>query len=105
MPSPNREIRLFHSQKFNRELRQDILEHYGGTPPKCDCCSEVEIQFLTLDHINGGGNIERRKKGGSASLFISLRKNGYPSGYRVLCYNCNNSIAYYGFCPHNEGYC
>jgi len=25
---------------------------------------------------------------------------GYPTGFRVLCHNCNQAIGLYGYCPH-----
>ncbi len=28
---------------------------------------------------------------------------GYPTGFRVLCHNCNCALAYYGSCPHERG--
>jgi len=56
---------------------------------KCVFCGENGLDFLTLDHIEG------RKKHGHSTLFSSeklwyhLKKNGFPSGYQVLCWNCN----------------
>ena len=32
-----------------------------------------------------------------------LKKNGYPKGYRVLCYNCDMSLKLYDYCPHKSG--
>jgi hypothetical protein len=33
-------------------------------------------------------------------LHLYLRTHGYPSGFRVLCHNCNFSFGHYGYCPH-----
>ena len=84
-----------------QRVRWEVMEHYGGNPPRCACCGEDQPEFLALDHIEGGGNAQRKKLGfRGVQLHRWLRKNGYPEGYRVLCHNCNNSLGHYGFCPH-----
>src|SRR3990167_4100247 len=40
-------------------LRMQVMRHYGGDPPMCACCGETELDFLTIDHINGGGRKHR----------------------------------------------
>lgn len=82
-----------------QNLRLKALQKYGGTPPKCECCSETIYQFLCIDHLNGGGT-RHRKQLGHGNIYEWLRKNNYPSGFRVLCANCNSSYGYYKFCPH-----
>ena len=34
---------------------------YSEGQPKCACCGEKELSFLTIDHINGKGNIHRKE--------------------------------------------
>jgi transcriptional regulator with XRE-family HTH domain len=87
----------------HQKYRLDTLRHYGGDPPRCACCDERLIEFLAIDHVNGGGNAHRReiKRTRSASSFsLWLKQEGYPPGYRVLCHNCNMAIGFYGRCPH-----
>lgn len=87
--------------KYNRKVKLEVLTHYGGKPPRCACCGETALAFLTIDHINGrGGELHRQKRGGY--LYTYLRKIGYPLGFRVLCMNCNFAIGHYGSCPHQE---
>jgi hypothetical protein len=31
-----------------------------------------------------------------------LRRNKFPSGYQVLCHNCNFSKGHVGICPHEK---
>lgn len=82
-----------------RQVRNQTFEAYGGA--FCACCGEGHIEFLTLDHINGGGAAERRRIGKRAMYFYGwLRKQGYPPGYRVLCMNCNFALGASGYCPH-----
>ncbi len=79
-----------------RQTRIDVINHYGG---KCDCCGEDNIEFLSLDHINGGGN-QHRKSENIKNMAKWLKKNKFPNGFRVLCRNCNFSYGAYGYCPH-----
>lgn len=77
-----------------------VLDHYGSI---CACCGENRIEFLTIDHINGGGHRHRQelKRRGKNFLFW-LIKNNFPDGYRVLCMNCNFSLGMFGYCPHKQ---
>ena len=86
---------------YYQRIRMKSLTYYGGNPPKCACCGETEIKFLTIDHIKGGANAMRKKDSSHKSLYFWLRKHNYPSGYQVLCYNCNCGRAHNnGICPH-----
>lgn len=80
--------------KRNKENKTTIFTHYSGNPPKCACCGETEIRFLELDHINGGGNKERKNLFkyyiGGKMFYRWLIQNNFPEGYQVLCCNCNN---------------
>ena len=85
-----------------RALKQKVIDHYGG---RCECCGESRHEFLNIDHTNGGGRAHRDKDfgGKSGSIFYRwLIKNGYPSEFRVLCWNCNCSIGLFGYCPHKQ---
>ena len=82
-----------------KEQRWLVLIHYGGNPPKCACCDETRYEFLTIDHINGGGKQHLKKIGWHIARW--LIKNNYPSGFRVLCLNCNFAFGHYGYCPHS----
>ena len=89
-------------RKYGAYLRRVAISHYGGS---CACCGENKIEFLAIDHINGGGNKHRKSITGRGSLNISqwLKKHNYPDGFRILCHNCNMAIGFYGKCPHNSG--
>lgn len=77
----------------------DVLERYGGLPPKCACCSEQHIELLTIDHINGGG-AEHRKTMRGQNFYKWLQSHDYPDGFRVLCMGCNWVRGKFGYCPH-----
>ncbi len=83
--------------------RRAVLEHYSGGEPHCACCGETEFVFLALDHINDDGYLERSQAGYSRAGFWSgLIRRGFPSGYQVLCHNCNWAKSH-GGCPHQAG--
>jgi hypothetical protein len=85
----------------HRQWRLEVLEYYGGKPPTCFCCGESTYEFLSVDHINGGGNKHRQElMAGSRGTVRWLKREGFPDGYRVLCHNCNLSYGFYGYCPH-----
>lgn len=61
----HRKSQEFKEQVRNSQqrLRNEVIIHYGGDPPKCACCGEDNIGFLTLDHINNDGNKDRQLHG------------------------------------------
>lgn len=84
-------------------LRMGALNAYSNNNPQCSCCGTKHIEFLAIDHINGGGNKHRKKIGsGSGTLYRWLKRNNYPDGFRILCNNCNYSYGIYGYCPHGD---
>lgn len=90
---------------FYQKLRSACLAAYGG---ECACCGEGAMEFLAIDHVNGGGNAHRKSlspsggKGSSMAAMRWIRDNGYPEGFRVLCHNCNFSYGAHGYCPHQK---
>lgn len=101
-----RESRKKHAEtarKYNRKRRMKVLIHYGGDQPKCACCGETIIGFLTVDHIENNGAIHRRKLGKGRSIIDWIITHRYPKGFQILCYNCNCGRGHNnGICPHTE---
>lgn len=91
-------------KESRRKARFQALVAYSKDQPLCECCRETDLDSLCIDHIDGGGNSHRRKIGKLAgySFYIWLKKNKYPSGFRVLCLNCNDALGIFGYCPHNQ---
>lgn len=79
------------------ELKIVVFNHYGNI---CNCCGEKHIEFLTIDHINGIPEGEKRISG--IRLFRQIIKEKFPKTYQILCFNCNNSKSLYGYCPHKN---
>lgn len=95
------------SERQRRAARRlKILQHYSQKEiPNCACCSEDVLEFLGVDHINGGGNRHRHqigRDGRKGDLYRWIWKNNLPEGFRVLCHNCNQSLGAYGYCPHES---
>lgn len=85
-------------RRYRKKLRMDVLTHYGGNPPRCSCCGENEIRFLTIDHVHGDGKEQKKtigitgRSGHGDRFYRWLRQNDYPDiGLQVMCYNCNCS--------------
>jgi hypothetical protein len=87
-----------HWKTRGKKYRMLVLNHYSNGTLSCSCCNESHIEFLTIDHIHGGGNKHRKQ---IYSLYPWLVRNKFPEGFRVLCYNCNLSLGKYGYCPHS----
>jgi hypothetical protein len=93
-----------HTKRYRDKLKKQVFDHYGN---QCACCGEAEETFLTIDHINGGGNQHRKQiSNGSLSggnqTYLWLIRNNFPDGFQVLCMNCNWGRAHNnGVCPHN----
>lgn len=89
------------TRNYLRRIRIETLVAYSNDGiPKCVCCGEREINFLTFDHINNDGAEHRKIPAVKSSLALWLRKNSYPKIIQILCYNCNLAKAFYGVCPH-----
>jgi hypothetical protein len=82
--------------KCRREAARQSLERlkiktfaqYGGA---CVCCGISDIDVLTIDHIDQQGAAHKRalKLASGGNTYRWLRDNGYPEGFRLLCFNCN----------------
>lgn len=90
-----------YGRKSQRRARIECISHYSDSKNVCACCGESHLEFLCIDHIDGGGSKVRRQQG-SGSIYWWLRARKYPEGFRVLCHNCNMSLGFYGYCPHKE---
>lgn len=99
----NREEKLKYFIKWRNKIRAEVISYYSNGKMKCACCGEKEITFLCIDHINGGGHqhiLKLNRRG--VGFYTWLRKENYPKGYQVLCFNCNMGKSFLGKCPHNK---
>jgi hypothetical protein len=67
---------------------------------KCVCCGETQQIFLSLDHIQNDGYIDRIKHGRRTTYqYKEIIENPDQKKYQLLCMNCNWAKRY-GICPH-----
>lgn len=102
-------------------LKMAAFDAYGGR--FCACCGENIPDFLTIDHIHNDGAEHRKKiekdptarmyrrlpsadkpsgRGSGGTMYEWLKRNGYPPGFQVLCFNCNWSKSRHLVCPHKR---
>ena len=98
-------------EKYNKEIKQRIIDlklevmaHYSkvisnSDIPVCACCKEKHIEFLTLDHINGRKSMNHKPSLKADKLCRTLKREGFPKGIQVLCWNCNSAKSDKGVCP------
>lgn len=96
-------------RRHRSSLRLETFSYYCGGKPRCQCCGENMLDFLTLDHINNDGAEHRRSMGlingtrgnCTTETFRWLKKHNFPDGFQVLCANCNlGKLKNGGTCPH-----
>jgi hypothetical protein len=99
-----RAIKNFEIMKIIRVLKkQAMIGYYSNNEFVCACCGLADdIDFYSIDHINNDGNKHKRREG-FTSLYDWLIRNNLPSGFQVLCHNCNTAKRINGgLCPHKQ---
>ena len=84
-----KEKKRIQDRNYHKKLKKEIIDLLGG---KCKLCRYSGIA-LQIDHINNGGNQERRKfvNGGNNRYwkFILDKVKSGSKDYQLLCANCN----------------
>jgi len=80
-----------HHKKYREENKIQVLEILGGC--KCSLCNVTNPDYLTVDHIDETGYIDKKKGYSGHSLRLAVTNDTYPkdklSNLRVLCWNHN----------------
>lgn len=87
------------NRRYATKKRQEVVALLGS---KCRCCDERRFSFMSIDHINGGGN-KHRKRVPSPATFYNEVMQAIRAGskeYQLLCMNCNHSKRRLGVCEH-----
>lgn len=78
-----------------------VLDHYGRY---CACCKESTEFFLSVDHVNNDGYLDKDSNGrrvNGGRLYRKIVVADYPETYQILCMNCNyGKMMNNGICPH-----
>jgi hypothetical protein len=91
---------------WRAQMTLKLLEEFGG---KCNCCGEEHPQFLTLEHIQGGGSysygrVNGRCRKNRQQVLREAEKDGWDrTKYELLCIGCNWAKGQFGQCPHRTG--
>ena len=97
----NKDKILAYNTSNRNKLKAEVINHYSNGLNCCACCKESDIRFLSIDHINNNGAEHRKSM--RKSICRWLRRNNYPIGYQVLCFNCNlGKSINKGICPHHQ---
>jgi hypothetical protein len=91
MPFKDKQKKREADRKYDKKrkflIRGRILEILGN---KCVYCGFSDLRALQIDHINGGGEKERKiHKGNSYYRYILKQLKTGSKDYQLLCANCN----------------
>jgi hypothetical protein len=89
------------SNNHKLQLKISALAAYGEV---CQCCGEAWPIFLTIDHMTESGAKHRRDTNtrGGHNFYLWLKQHAYPTGFQVLCFNCNFAKHVKKICPHQS---
>jgi len=80
-----------YAKLWSAQLKIETLSHYGkrGRPQCCwRNCNIVDIDMLSLDHVeNDGAKARKGRNKGGVCWYSELRKNKFPKGFQTLCFN------------------
>jgi hypothetical protein len=91
------------------KIKTDTFSYYSNGNIKCKNCSCKDLDILTIDHINGKGSSHRieifgDKKTGGCRFYFWLKRNNFPNGYQVLCFNCQFRKRFIEMQPDNTSH-
>ena len=80
--------------EYLRKARLRVIEFYSKGTNNCNNCGFDNLDALCIDHVNNDGAQHRRKelgasRGSGRKFYWWLIRNNYPTGFQVLCANCN----------------
>jgi hypothetical protein len=86
----SKEVVAAYNRKLYKISKDDVLTHYGTS---CAQCGFSDERALQIDHTGNNGAQERLRLGhrhcAGYPFYRWLKREGWPSGYQVLCANCN----------------
>lgn len=88
----NRKKRLdpmfLEKEKHRRRSEKEAAMRAYSPDLMCQSCGFSDIRALSIDHVNGDGAEHRKTIAGGSQMYAWLKRHGYPSGFQVLCMNC-----------------
>jgi hypothetical protein len=111
---PNK-VLCFKCAQKNKQAQKDLYKTRKamvicgyGSKCQCDGCplrhEILNPEFLTIDHIDNDGKLDRLRFTGLLKFYKFLIDNNFPKDkYQLLCWNCNCAKALNGgVCPHKR---
>jgi hypothetical protein len=90
---PTRSSRPDLARRYEQELllKKEVLARYSNGECRCAQCGNGDVRVLSIDHPNmdGAAHRKRIKVIGGVQFYRWLKREGFPDGYRVLCFSCN----------------
>ncbi len=80
---------LLQTRVVGRQIKTEVLTHYGKGKLACVVCGFDDIRALTIDHIDGSGGQRRKIEDTGVRFYKWLKGHNYPLGYQTLCFNHN----------------
>lgn len=81
-----RELRRKRNRKLRSKLRTEALNAYGNRCAGCGTTENLEFHHVAFD---GGAHREEIGAGGSDTLHLWLKRNGFPPIVELLCKDCH----------------
>lgn len=77
-----------YNKEYSKRLRSAAIDTLGG---KCVSCGVEDIRVLQIDHINGGGSLERKSREYVGNFYKNVIRSflNKENKYQILCANCN----------------
>lgn len=92
-----------YQKRYRDKLKAEVYAAYGN---RCACCGEAEVRFLSIDHVDNDGFLNRKAgfDNCTTALMGRIKREGFPPSFQLLCMNCNHGKSRNnGVCPHKEG--
>ena len=74
------------ARQYNLNLKLSLFSLLGN---KCVRCGLKDHRVLQIEHINGGGGIDKKKITRNYYLVVTERVVSGENKYQLLCANCN----------------
>lgn len=88
----NKETLTQKKYEYLVKVKKEGIEEYGG---KCHKCGETDFDSLTMHHINGKTDIDKKHGGRwvtGKKMFQYLKSLNWPQdNYELLCWDCHLS--------------
>lgn len=73
---------------YLKKIRSAALSVLGG---KCVHCGFSDVRALQIDHVNGGGSKDKKRRGCGGQFYNQVIKSflNKENEFQLLCANCN----------------